>query len=278
MIGFNLLSTQYTFFVELNNVVLKNVTNIGAIDLSIFLISPVPQGTVIVNNLTAVDTNIGKRNLFHYSINGFGTFIASDFYFANIVMGVDSSLILTDSIQSLMINNINVSNVTQSDSEGQDSTILNLGNIVISDTGTYSIIGMTVTNSSISMLSLNGITNTQSINSTLLFSDLSYSDSHIDFSQELFTIGSQASDTSINIVVSNVYMTNLTFPLNGNMFTFKHQTANPIHLNNMYFENNFGSSIHLESEGAQNTSSKTKVVMTNITTSNVNSNTRSFII
>ena len=278
MIGFNLLSTQYTFFVELNNVVLKNVTNIGAIDLSIFLISPVPQGTVIVNNLTAVDTNIGKRNLFHYSINGFGTFIASDFYFANIVMGVDSSLILTDSIQSLMINNINVSNVTQSDSEGQDSTILNLGNIVISDTGTYSIIGMTVTNSSISMLSLNGITNSQSINSTLLFSDLSYSDSHIDFSQELFTIGSQASDTSINIVVSNVYMTNLTFPLNGNMFTFKHQTANPIHLNNMHFENNFGASIYLESEGAQNTDSKTKVVMSNITANNVNSNTRSFII
>ena len=78
-------------------------------------------------------------------------------------------------------------------------------------------------------------------------------------------------------MIHNVEFTYIIFKTGGNIFNFQHQQQNQVVIRDSIFHNLFGWSIHLESYNKDLPSITTNVLISNITTANINGQFGSFI-
>ena len=78
-------------------------------------------------------------------------------------------------------------------------------------------------------------------------------------------------------MIHNVEFAYITFKTGGNIFNFQHQQQNQVVIRDSIFHNLFGWSIHLESYNKDLPSITTNVLISNITTANINGQFDSFI-
>lgn len=90
----------------------------------------------------------------------------------------------------------------------------------------FTINSVSVHNSSISMINLMNILNSNiSTVNAILISDITYDNSNIQSIDNLVTFSSIEVDAPLNISISNVFMSNITFSNKGTLMLFEQQTS-----------------------------------------------------
>ena len=119
--------------------------------------------------------------------------------------------------------------------------MINIGGMDFNTTGSFSIDQLHATNSSISMLNIGNIINTNITNNqTLTMSNSGYSNSTIQYSDNIINLKNIEIDSTLQLQIFNISMSGITFIRGGNLILFQQQTKSPMIVTNSLFQNIYG--------------------------------------
>ena len=188
--------------------------------------------------------------------------------FKNITMNSGSSLISTIVVKKLVLQNITISEVTQVDPKDTSNNIIKIRGMDLNTTGTFQISQISMSSSSVSLLDLSNIYNPQITGKSVTISNISYTDSVIQYDDDLIVIEGIETSSDFKITIDNITFTNITFVRSGHLAFFRQQTAQTLVVTNSYFANNSGSSVHIEAYNKNNLTLTTKMMFVNMTVLN----------
>ena len=134
-----------------------------------------------------------------------------------------------------------------------------------SSNNNFTISDITIDQSTVSFLQLRTIVNYENTTQSLIVDNIQYTDSYIEFAQDLVVFKNIEMVSDFQIIMSNIIMNNITFVRGGNLLLLQQQTSTPLQIINSHFENIYGGSIHIESGNLANSDISTEVVLTNMT-------------
>ena len=145
-------------------------------------------------------------------------------------------------------------------------------------TGSFSINQVFAYNSSISLLNMRNIINTNITNSIALpISNIGYINSTFEYSDSIINLKSIEIDSTLQLQISNILMSDITFIRDGNLILFQQQTKVPMIVTNSIFQNVYGGGIQFKAYNKNNLTLTTNIIFVNMTATNCNSNTQSFM-
>ena len=134
-----------------------------------------------------------------------------------------------------------------------------------SSNNNFTISDISIDQSTVSFLQLRTIVNYENTTQSLIVDNIQYTDSYIEFAQDLVVFKNIEMVSDFQIIMSNIIMNNITFVRGGNLLLLQQQTSTPLQIINSHFEHIYGGSIHIESGNLANTDISTEVVLTNMT-------------
>ena len=84
-------------------------------------------------------------------------------------------------------------------------------------------------------------------------------------------------DSTLQLQISNILMSDITFIRDGNLILFQQQTKVPMIVTNSIFQNVYGGGIQFKAYNKNNLTLTTNIIFVNMTATNCNSNTQSFM-
>lgn len=260
--------------ITLNNAYFSKINAASELFKGVLYLDTIENGSISISNLTFLNSNIEKKDIV---FSGTEDLTLEDITFSNITVDVDVSLLKADLLHNFIFKTITFKEIYQKDQSDSSNLMISIEAADLNSTGVFLIQDISITESSVSLLNLKQIINSEMNGRTLQINNLSYKDSVIPYEQDLVVFDSFKTEGDFQILIENVTMTSLNFTRMGFMFKFTQQTTMPVLMKNCYFYNNYGSSIYIESADTFDTSIQTKIEMTNITAENITPYLNSFI-
>ena len=198
--------------------------------------------------------------------------------FNNITMLTSSSLIKSGVVKQLVVQNATFNYIVQKDPTDTSNKIFSIRGMDMNTTGQFSISSVSVQNSSVSLMNLVNIINSNiSTVNTVSISDISYINSNLQSSDNLMALSNIEVNAALNISISNVLMSNITFSNKGILILFEQQTSVVVAVTNCLFENAVNASLHFEPYNKNNPTLLTNMKFVNMTVRNSSAYFKSFM-
>ena len=135
-----------------------------------------------------------------------------------------------------------------------------------------------VTQSELAVLSFNKVVNPSSIASIFTISNFVYSNSSFADTNNLIEFSKLEQSISFSIVMSNITFNLVSFNVSGNLISFQQQLSNYVSISSLTITNTTNANIVLQAINKQNTQLPVGVIVSSLTTSNVNSGSSSLFV
>ena len=192
---------------------------------------------------------------------------------------MDSNVVLikTDDIVGLDVDNMQFSNIVPSDSSDTTNKIFEVGSVNLNTTDSFMINRMNISYTSLKLFSLSSISNPDMNGTSLILSSLVYQHCLIEFSNDMILLESIETRGDFQIIIDQATVSNITFSRGGNIVKFRHQTITQLELTNSMFSDISSGSLQLNWFNQQSNDLSTKVRLDNVTVTNYDGNSNSFL-
>ena len=291
--------------VELSNVHLQNIIWYGGDLVAVYLTFGIKLSNFTMTSMIGRNTNAliiaqtyngGYVNfdgfyLSNSSLGGFNGFVvdndnsnnpsyvtSKNFYFKNVTLLSLNYLIKWEIVKQLVIHNFTFDYIIQKDPIDTTNMMFNIRGLDMNTTGQFLISSISVQNSSVSLMNLMNVINSNiSAVNLVSISDISYINSNFQSTDNLVTLSSIEVNAALNISISNVLMTNITFENKGVLMLFEQQTNLIVVVTNCLFENTVNATLHFEPYNKNNPNLLTNIKFVNMTVRNSNAYFKSFM-
>ena len=276
-----LLSVTQWDNITVSNATFVNVRGANTDVYSIIFLETYTGTNIDVNGIYMYDSQLDQHKGIHASnyLAGYEPYLTLvNCIFKNITMKSGSTLISTIVVKKLVLQNITISQITQEDPKETSNIIIKVRGMNLNTTSSFEISNINMSNSSVSLLDLSNIYNSQITGKSVKISDISYTNSIIQYKDDLIIIEGIETYNDFTITIDNIVISNITFVRGGNIIVFEQQTAQTLVVTNSYFENNIGSSIHFEAYNKNNPTLKTNMKFVNMTIINSSGDSQSSLV
>ena len=267
--------------ITISNVTMVNVVGANTDVYSFIYVTNLNTGFISINGLYMYNSSFDQHDgifIDNYSSSKPSYLTLTNCIYSNIVMKSNTVLIRTSVMKNLNLSSISFNNVTQTDPSNSSNNMINIGGMDFNTTGSFSIDQLHATNSSISMLNIGNIINTNITNNqTLTMSNSGYSNSTIQYSDNIINLKNIEIDSTLQLQIFNISMSGITFIRGGNLILFQQQTKSPMIVTNSLFQNIYGGGIQFEAYNKNNLTLITSISFINMTVTNFSGNTQSFL-
>ena len=149
--------------------------------------------------------------------------------------------------------------------------------IDLNTTNAFNINQISVSNSSISLLHLNNVYNSNINGRSITLSNISYYDSLFQVQDNLIIIDGIETNNDFQIYINDIVISGVTFIRGGHLVLFQQQTASKLLVSNCLLFNNNGGSINFEAYNKNNPNLTTNMRFDNMTIQNSNGYYQSLI-
>ena len=244
-----LLSLTQTNNITVSNITLNDARGINTDAYSLVYLQTFSGGFITVDGFNVFNSRVDKHKGIYadtYGSNVRGNFALTNWVFKNVTMASGVKFIGSTILKSLKLSNITFSNMTQTSSSDTTNTLIKLGGLDLNSTYSFEISQISVSNSSISLLHLNSIYNTNITGKQIIISNISYHDSLFQFQDNLIKIDNIETDNDFYIAISNIVVSGITFVRGGNLILFQQQTASLLIAYNCEFTNTIKNNNYLK--------------------------------
>jgi hypothetical protein len=207
--------------------------------------------------------------------NAQSSFTLRNFTVSGVSINDETSIIKLGTISDLYINGITVYN-SGPENSGNENTLIDLTDLVTSVDCKYAISNINLTQSEITVVRIDNIYQSNTINSTIVVTNLLYQNTFFEFATNLIVTERVKSQNSFSAVFSNITFINLDFDKGGNLMLLQHQSPDQFEFTNVTFSNLTFSGISVEMFDKQ-AEDQVKVKFSNMKASQIDAKFRSFI-
>jgi len=233
-------------------------------------------GYLNVTGLTFSNNQLGGIKAIYVSATP--SLVIRSSVFQSIGMEVGDSLIFSGPLSEFQINNVNFTdNSLVGDVESSD-WLINIDSFTIQQDRLLQMNNVRVTNSNVALFRLDRIQNYSNITSSFTITNITYSSCYFSQPETLIRFTGMEMTTPFTIAMSNIVFTDIEFFLTGNLMKFEQQLSNAVTVTGLSITNTTNSHIDTESANALNTLLPVKVLISGLTSSDVNCGFRSFIL
>ena len=275
----NLIAVYFALGINISNLTMTGLT--GKNTYALAYIQTYNGGYASLDGYSISNSSLGGYNGFVLANDNSGNpsyLTMKNCQFNNITMLTSSSLIKSGVVKQLVVQNATFNYIVQKDLRDTTNKIFNFRGMDMNTTGQFSISSVSVQSSSVSLMNLVNIINSNiSTVNTVSISDISYINSNLQSSDSLIALSSIEVNAALNISISNIFMSNITFLNNGVLMLFEQQTSVVVVVKNCLFENTVNASLHFEPYNKNNPTLVTNMKFVNMTVRNSSAYFKSFM-
>ena len=219
----NLIAVYFALGINISNLTMTGLT--GKNTYALAYIQTYNGGYANLDGYYLSNSSLGGYNGFVLANDNSGNpsfLTVKNCQFKNITMLTSSSLIKSGVVKQLVVQNATFNYIVQKDLRDTTNKIFNFRGMDMNTTGQFSISSVSVQSSSVSLMNLVNIINSNiSTVNTVSISDISYINSNLQSSDSLIALSSIEVNAALNISISNVLMSNITFLNQWNLCQLK---------------------------------------------------------
>ena len=180
-------------------------------------------------------------------------------------------------ISNLLIENFTLNDIKTSDTSDVSNTVFNLESMASNIDSNYVISTIAYAESTVSLIRVSNKDQSDSITQNMTITDVTVSDCYLEFNDDFINFDQVQSKSVLNINMARLHFENITYIRNGNLMNFKHQTNEPMIINDTSIYNVTFGGINIEASDFDSNNTQSKVKFYNITTNYNNGEDRSLI-
>lgn len=177
-----------------------------------------------------------------------------------------------------LIQNISFSSISDDHSSTEETDLLVVESIDLSEEGLVNLTQMTITNCSVTFLNFGSVSGHTDTKKMILFDYITVQDSVFTSRNDLILLGPLYSEEDVELHMNHVTFTNLNFKKLANIIHMKQQTSNPFYLENTVFHNCIGGHVLVEPLTVSSTSVYSQIFMKNVTVSENDFGASTFVV
>lgn len=235
-------------------------------------------GTMTAKNFTVRNSEISKSlSILHFTSTA-GSMELSNLIFENLKLDDAVAAMNLVAFSTAKVTSVVFKDITQVVPNDVSNTLIDLTAIASTSNSNITFDGVTVENSSVSLLRLSNTLQSKDISQYFKFKNVVYKDSSFQYSDSLISTLNLKSNSVFSLTFSDLKFQNITFARNGNLLLLSHQVAEQLEINNAVFSGIKFAGISIEAFDKNEIEKKTKVKMTNVTAYEVDGYFRSFLV
>ena len=279
--GGNMFGMNMNNAVQIKNMTMNNIVWSDNTELSLLYVLNYYGGSASIDGLYVQNSYLGEYDGFAIDNDNSNSPIfitVKNWQFKNITVSSNSFLLKLGMAKQLVAQNVTFNYIFEQDPTDTTNMMFNIRGFDMNTTGQFSISTILVNNSSMSLMNLMNIINSDISNVNVIsISDVSYINSNLQNSNTLLTFSSIEANTALNISISNILISNITFTNKGYLMIFEQQTNLTVVVTNCLFENTVNASIRFEPYNKNNPSLLTNMKFVNMTVRNSSAYFKSFM-
>ena len=254
-------------YIIIDTLVVTKTTNTGFYKSASFIyLSTLLNGKVTCNHFYFSNNNAGVAVI--QVDNTIGLITISNSTFTNEMVTSSIPYINVQDIFHVVFSNLTFTNIqTNTVYIYQTPLLIYFENIQIDTEGDILIDTVSLSNSSLSFLSINSISESTVTPKDVILQNILVKDCTFKSRHDLISLGPIFTTSPLNFAIKNIEFYNLTFTNYANVLMISIQTANPVTIENCKFTNIYGGSILLEPASTSAGFNKVALNMQNVTVS-----------
>lgn len=201
----------------------------------------------------------------------------TDSYFENISIGSELAILSTGDVHKIDFSNMTFHQISADTDDDEHNFMIRVNSIDLDHAYDSYMNNITITESYIGFLDFDGIVGSSDISTHLYVSNVTYKDSYLKISRDLFKFDHLESTEDFTFVFDSLTFTNLTFEQPTNIFICQLQTTNGVILQNSLFSNIHSGKVHIEAFNKQITDNYAKMIFINNIIEDISMDDDSFI-
>ena len=234
------------------------------------------NGYTNITGIAIINTDLKNRAAVYLS--SVSWLVISNSSISKSIIYSSNSIIKTGSLAKLIIDGFYFTQITSDVSGDSSNYIFSFDSFDLSNGSNFLINKVTVTQSELAVLSFNKVVNPSSIASIFTISNFVYSNSSFADTNNLIEFSKLEQSISFSIVMSNITFNLVSFNVSGNLISFQQQLSNYVSISSLTITNTTNANIVLQAINKQNTQLPVGVIVSSLTTSNVNSGSSSLFV
>ena len=262
--------------VYFSNLSLRNIAGASTNFGQLIRLNNLENTTTIIDQMHASNIDLWERTLLS-SVSNLNQLQIRNSVIENINITSSDHIIESGQIKSLIFNNISVFNVKLNENINADGVILYLSTLDLDSELDSAIEDIIIDNSEISFVSFGTLINDSPNHKSISFNNISLKNAYIEGNRALISTDGFERDADIDISMSNLSFSNISFSRNGKLIEFKQQLPTYLTVTESSFVDLNAAVLSIESSNLQNTDLKTKIQVRNTLFNNINNQFNSFI-
>ena len=176
---------------SISNVTMNNVLGKNSNVYSFIYIEILSAGNVTVDGLYISNSNFDQHDGIYVNKITSSAYIyltIKNWIFSNNVLKSNVLMINSNTLKSLVLSNITVSQATQSGSSDLSNLMINIGGLDLNTTEVFTIDNIFASQSTIALLKVSNLLNTNIANKTIAISNIGYSNSTFQYFDSLIQL------------------------------------------------------------------------------------------
>ena len=237
--------------VSIKNLIVNNVSGTTAGVSDIIVCANFPQTVTLIEQVY----------MFNLSLDGIAAIRSNseldqiqiiDCVFESINMGSSDYLINTGQIKSVILSNITFSNIKTTDDKNTDGVVLFINTFDLNSELDTSIQDIIIDDCEIPFIVLSSVINETPANKTFSLSNISFTNTHFENDRILISTNNIQLNTSLQIIMSNLVFSNISFSRTGTLIECKQQLPTYLTITGSSFTDLNAAVIRIESSSTQN--------------------------
>ena len=192
-------------------------------------------------------------------------------------MSSSDYIINTGQIKSIIFSNVTFSNIKTTDNVNTNGVVLFINTFDLNSELDTSIQDITIDDCEIPFIAFSSVINQSPINKTFSLININFTNTHFDSNRALFSTDGIQLDTTLQISMSNLAFSNISFSRTGTLIECKQQLPTYLTITGSSFTNLKAAKLIIESSSTQSTSLATLVQINDTVFDNIDDQFNSFI-
>ena len=261
---------------QLNNMNIQNLTGNDDSELN-FVIDIKSEATIKLENVYVSQIDISKYQSF-FTLESLGS---ANISLSNITfdsVSFPTPLLNFGSIANVDMVDLKFTKVQRQTSNDVSNSMIDLTSIPSLIDRNITVSGISVEYSSMSLMKLNNVAQTSTIDQHILITNVSYVHCVLEFKDDLINFGNIVSNDTYMMTIDQLEFHNITFIRGGHLISFQHQTDDALIVNNTNISNITFGSFYVKSFDLTGNAVDTKIKFDNMHAQSIDGQYASLIV
>jgi hypothetical protein len=229
-----------------------------------------PGGYISIDTVTIRNVTSGKNSVFSFLETFSSTFTLKNALFENIETTGEYPIVTGINIQGFTMQNFTFSNIYKADQDDNTNILIDFELFDLGTSGNFILSDVVIKNSTVPFFSLSSIKNPDSSTSQLTLTNITFHDWNFEFPEDLISLNYNQPAAGLVTTFSNSAFYNLKFVRGGNLLDIHQQDGTQVEVSNIAITNVTGGVIQVDSFTQSSLTNSTRVLITNLTATNLN--------